>query len=190
MATFPTSNEQRPSAVIEIDFGERERFLDPQSRTPENHDQTAQAAAVRTVAGGAHDSDDLLNLRRIGRVAQTLVAWWATGVEARHCGRRPLAASSVEQQLGHDPSRDSLKRVPSIELGAASAGGASPSKGVATALGTEQHRRDPALRALSDLPRCDSGRGPLGCFGSVPVLVRSESERRLGRADIEYCFRR
>jgi hypothetical protein len=31
-------------------------------------------AAIRPVADGAHHGDDLFDLRRIGRVAQTLVA--------------------------------------------------------------------------------------------------------------------
>jgi hypothetical protein len=90
--------------VIEVDFGKRERFLDPQPGTPQDHDQAAQATAVRAVTGGAHDGDDLLDLRRIGRVAQTLVAGRATGVEAWHRRRRSFPASAVDQQLGHDPS--------------------------------------------------------------------------------------
>jgi hypothetical protein len=39
---------------------------------------------VRTVPCRAHDGDDLLHLGWIGRVAQTLVAWRAAGVEFRH----------------------------------------------------------------------------------------------------------
>ena len=39
---------------------------------------TAQSAAVRVVSGSAHDGDDLLDLRRIGRIAQTLIAWSPT----------------------------------------------------------------------------------------------------------------
>jgi hypothetical protein len=35
------------------------------------------------VAGGAHDGDDLFDLGRIGRVAQTLVAWSVAGVGIR-----------------------------------------------------------------------------------------------------------
>jgi hypothetical protein len=58
--------------------------VDPQSRTPENHDQAAQPTAVRTVSGRAHDGDDLLDLGWIGGVAQALVARRATGVKAGH----------------------------------------------------------------------------------------------------------
>jgi hypothetical protein len=59
------------------------------------------------VAVGAHDSDDLFDLRRIGRVAQTLVAWSVAGVESRHRRRRSTSTGTIEQQLGHDPSSGS-----------------------------------------------------------------------------------
>jgi hypothetical protein len=36
---------------------------------------------VRAITGGAHDRDDFLHARRIGRVAQTLVAWCVAGVK-------------------------------------------------------------------------------------------------------------
>jgi hypothetical protein len=55
--------------MIEIGFGEGERFLGAQPGAPRDHDQAAQPAAVRAIAGGAHDGDDLLILRRIGWVA-------------------------------------------------------------------------------------------------------------------------
>jgi len=41
---------------------------------------------MRAVAGGAHDGDDLLDPRRIGRIAQPLVA--------RRVDRREIPASS------------------------------------------------------------------------------------------------
>jgi hypothetical protein len=59
---------------------------------------------MRTVAGGAHDGDDLLDLGRIGRIPQSLVVRRTAGVESRHRCRRATSASAVEQQLGHDPS--------------------------------------------------------------------------------------
>ena len=66
-------DQQRATTLVEIAFGERERFLDAQPGSPHDHDQSAQPAAVRAVTGGAHDGDDLFDLRRVGRVAQTLV---------------------------------------------------------------------------------------------------------------------
>jgi hypothetical protein len=75
--------------------------------SPHDHNQSPQPTAVRAVPGGAHDGDDLFNLRRIGRVTQTFVAGRVTGMEARHRRRRPTSTGTVEQQLGHDPSSGS-----------------------------------------------------------------------------------
>ena len=77
-------DQQRAAALIEIGLAERERFLDAHSSSPQDHDQTAQSTAVRVVTGRAHDGDDLLDLRRIGRLAQTLVARSLTRVESGH----------------------------------------------------------------------------------------------------------
>jgi hypothetical protein len=63
---------------------------------------------VCVVAGGSHDGDDLLDLGRIGRIAQPLVARRMTGVEAWHRRRRSTSTGTVEQQLGHGPSSGSL----------------------------------------------------------------------------------
>jgi hypothetical protein len=62
---------------------------------------------VRSVAGRAHDGDDLFDLGRIGRIAQTLVAWSVPGVESRQRRRRSTSTGAVEQKLGHDPSSGS-----------------------------------------------------------------------------------
>src|SRR5215217_2418456 len=76
-------NQQRAATVIKIAFGERKGFLDAQPGAPHDHDESAEAPAVRPVPGGAHDGDDLFDLRRVGRVAQTLVAGSVAGVECR-----------------------------------------------------------------------------------------------------------
>jgi len=76
-------------------------------RTPARHMTTIsprRRAAVRLVAGGAHDGNDLLDLRRIRRVAQALVAWSMAGVESRHRRGRSTATDTVEQKLGRDPT--------------------------------------------------------------------------------------
>jgi hypothetical protein len=93
--------------VIEIALGERERLLDAQTRSPHAHDQPAQPAAVRAVAGGAHDGDDLLDLGRVSGVAQTLVSRRVTCVESRQRRRRSTSTGTIEQRLGHDPSSGS-----------------------------------------------------------------------------------
>jgi hypothetical protein len=71
-------------------------------RSPARHrndDQGAEAAAVRAVAGGSHDGDDLLDVGWIGRVAQAFVAGSTAGVESRHRRRRSTSTSTIEQQF-------------------------------------------------------------------------------------------
>jgi hypothetical protein len=62
-ASLSAPHEHGATALIEIGLGEGERFLDAQHSTPQDHDQRAQPKAVRAVAGGAHDGDDLFHLR-------------------------------------------------------------------------------------------------------------------------------
>jgi hypothetical protein len=93
--------------VIEVRLVEGERLVDPESRSPQHDDQAAQPAAMAPVTARAHDRDDLLHGRRIGRIALPLVAWRAAGVESRHRRRRSPTTGGVEQQLGHDPSSGS-----------------------------------------------------------------------------------
>jgi hypothetical protein len=66
-SALATSDKQGVASLIEIGLGEGERFLDAQPGSPGDHDQGAEPAAMRAVAGRAHDGDDLLDLRRIGR---------------------------------------------------------------------------------------------------------------------------
>jgi hypothetical protein len=47
----------------------------------------------------------IFDLRRIGRVAHSLVAGSAVGVESRHRRRRSTSTGTIEQKLGHDPPR-------------------------------------------------------------------------------------
>jgi hypothetical protein len=61
--------------------------VDAQTGAPEHDDQRAQPLPVAALAGGAHDRDDLLHLRWVGRVPAAFVARRATGMEARR-GRR------------------------------------------------------------------------------------------------------
>ena len=75
---------------------------------PHDHDQPAQAPAVSSVASGTHNRDDLLHLRRIGGIAQTLVARRMAGVETGQRRGRSASTGMIEQQLGPDPSSGSL----------------------------------------------------------------------------------
>jgi hypothetical protein len=97
-----------PASLVEIALGEREGFLDAQARAPHDHDRPAQAPTVRSDTGGTHHRDDLLHLRRIGRVAQPLVAGCLAGVETRQRRGRSTSTGTIEQQPGHDPSSRSL----------------------------------------------------------------------------------
>jgi hypothetical protein len=55
---------------------------------PEQHDEGAEALAVRVVADYAHDGDDLFDRRRVGRVLLALVARWAVSVPCPSAPRR------------------------------------------------------------------------------------------------------
>jgi hypothetical protein len=78
--------------------------MDPQSGAPQDDDQPAQPATVDTIAGAAHHGDDLLDRRRVGRIAHPLVARRTAGMKGRQRRGRATAAGGIEQQLGHDPS--------------------------------------------------------------------------------------
>src|SRR3954469_18388185 len=60
--------------------------------------------------GRAPDRDDLLDARRIGRIAASLVPWRTAGVEPRQGGRRPPTTGGVEQDFAHDSSSGATTR--------------------------------------------------------------------------------
>src|SRR5450755_1774858 len=64
---FASAHGEGAARAVEVGLGEVECFADPQSGSPEHDDQRSQAGAVRVVAGGAHDGDDLLDGWRVGR---------------------------------------------------------------------------------------------------------------------------
>jgi len=97
-------DQQRIATRIQIGLGERERLVDRQAGAPQHDDQAAQPATVDAVAGAAHDRNDLLDRRRVGRVAHPLVARRPAGVEFRQRGGGARAAGGIKQRLGHDPS--------------------------------------------------------------------------------------
>jgi hypothetical protein len=52
---------------------ERQRFADPQSGTPQQHNQRTKSLTLGAVTDRAHHRDDLFDRRRIGRVLLALV---------------------------------------------------------------------------------------------------------------------
>ena len=71
------SHEDEDSATprVQVAFGERERFADPQPGTPQHDNQPAEPHAVQAIVSGAHHRDDLLNCRRVRRVEKPFVPW-------------------------------------------------------------------------------------------------------------------
>jgi hypothetical protein len=62
-------------------------------------DEAAEPAAVCAVSGGAHDGDDLLHLRWVGRVPQAFVARRPTREKSRHRRWRAATTGTVELQI-------------------------------------------------------------------------------------------
>jgi hypothetical protein len=99
LVALPVANEQRAAALIEVRLRERQRLLDAQPRAPQDDDQGAYPVAVHPVAGLAHDGDDFLHPRRVGRIAPSLVARHAARQISRHRRRRAAPTSSIERGL-------------------------------------------------------------------------------------------
>jgi catechol 2,3-dioxygenase-like lactoylglutathione lyase family enzyme len=77
---------------------EWESILDAHGGAPQHHDQTADTSPVDPVPGLAHDRHDLLDGRRIGRVADPLVARRAPGEIPGQGGRRQTAPGGLQQR--------------------------------------------------------------------------------------------
>jgi len=90
-------DHDRPASFFQIGLGERERLVDPQPGTPEHDDQPVEAIAVPGVASVAHDRDDLIDRRRVSRVALPLVPGRPTGVKVRQRRWRAATAGGIEQ---------------------------------------------------------------------------------------------
>jgi hypothetical protein len=105
-ATSPAlavADEQRAAPAIEVRLVQGESFIDAKTRSPQDDDQPAKPPTVQAVARGPHDRDDLLDGRRVGRVAPPLVGRSMTGMKAGHRCRRPATARGINNdRLGHD----------------------------------------------------------------------------------------
>ena len=84
LAAFATPHEHRTARAIQIALLQSERFADPQASASEQHYQRTKSVTVGTVPDGAHDSDDLLDGGRIGRILLSLVPRRAAPVVAGH----------------------------------------------------------------------------------------------------------
>jgi hypothetical protein len=106
-AALAAPDKQRAAAAVQARLAKRQRLVDAQPGPPKHDDHTAQPTSVTAIAGRPHDGDDLLDGRRVGRIAQALVAGRATDVETRHGRRRATSTGTIKQQLRHDPSSGS-----------------------------------------------------------------------------------
>lgn len=96
------ADEDRATVGIEVTLAERERLLDAKPATPKDDDHGAQPSAVAIGPNLAHHGDDLLDARRVGRVAHPLVAGRSSGVVAGHRRRRTAPPGGVENSgYGH-----------------------------------------------------------------------------------------
>lgn len=101
-AALATADEDGATAPVEVTLGERERLLDAKPAAPKDDDQGVQPSAVAISANLAHHGDDLLDRRRVGRVAYPLVAGRSSGVVAGHRRWRAAAPGGVENSgYGH-----------------------------------------------------------------------------------------
>ena len=76
-SAFAVANEQRSPSLVEVGFAERERFLNAQAGTPQDHDQASRPLPMRAVAGTSpsfalrHQSESArISLRGAGRASK------------------------------------------------------------------------------------------------------------------------
>jgi hypothetical protein len=98
-AALPAPDQNAPAGRVQVALGKRQRLIDSQSCAPKQHDQRSSPQSRCAIAGGTHNGDDLLDGRRVGRVAPALVAWRAAAMKAGHGRRRPAATSGIEKKL-------------------------------------------------------------------------------------------
>jgi hypothetical protein len=92
-SALATPNDQRAAALIGL--GEDERFPDAQPSAPQDHHHPRSRWPC-AASPAAHDGDDLIDLWRIGRIAQTLVARRSTSVKAGHRRRRSTPTGAAD----------------------------------------------------------------------------------------------
>jgi hypothetical protein len=81
---------------------QRQWLVDPETGSPQDHDESAKPPTVQTVADDLHDRDDLRDGRWVGRVPQTLGARRTAGMKAGDRRGRPATAGCVKNgRSGH-----------------------------------------------------------------------------------------
>ena len=91
------AHQDRTAPRVEVELIEAQRFLDAQAGASEHDGQPASPRAVQTVAGAAHDGDDLLGAGWVGRAPAALVQRRATGETARHRRWRTWTTQRVQR---------------------------------------------------------------------------------------------
>src|SRR4051812_25503473 len=56
-SAFAVADEERAASLIKVRFAKRERFVDAQPGSPQDHDEASQPPPVRAVSGRAHHCD-------------------------------------------------------------------------------------------------------------------------------------
>jgi hypothetical protein len=91
-AALAVPDEDRAARSVKVALVQIECFADPQSGSPQQNDQRAEALPVWSVSGSAHYGDDLLNRWRVCRVLLAFVPGRSAAVIAGHrCGRAAVA---------------------------------------------------------------------------------------------------
>src|ERR1700729_269259 len=105
LAALSTPDQHTAAGPVEVALLEQERFADPESGAPRQHNQRTKSLTVGTVTDRAHHSDDLFDSRRIGRVLLTLVSRWTASVVAgKVAGERRWPATSSSTDSVNPPS--------------------------------------------------------------------------------------
>lgn len=94
------AHKQRSATLVEIRLGQRRRLLDPEPGTPKHDDQRANPEPVAIVGGLAHHRDDLLDGRRVSRIALALVAGHPTSVMPGQGRRRATPTRGIKNDRG------------------------------------------------------------------------------------------
>ena len=102
LAALATPDQDRAADRVEIALLQSKRLTDPEPCPPEQGDQRAQPPPIGTISDGAHHRHDLLDRRRVCRVALALVTRRTTAVVARHGRRRAPVTGGIEQNRLHE----------------------------------------------------------------------------------------
>jgi hypothetical protein len=172
-ASMPISRRRPPLPLrtssdprrVEIRLGQPKHLLDPEPGAPEHDDQRPNPEPVPIVAGLAHHPDDLLDRRRISRIALPLITGHPTSVMPGQGRRRATPTRGINN------NRAKHETAPSIEQ--------------RTIPPLYQHRaetREPSLSALASTWPCESRRSARQTPVRRPLRARTRPAVRCSRA--------